>query len=57
MKRIIFLGLLAVVAVAAQANAGLTNGDWSTGDETGWTRWRAPWGSTEQWSAPKDASW
>ncbi|MBP8304973.1 MAG: hypothetical protein KBE04_12695 [Phycisphaerae bacterium] len=52
MKRITLLGLLAVVAVASQAFAGnvLVNGDWGTGDETGWTRWRAPWGATETWA-------
>ena len=33
---------------AVMVNA-VTNGDWGTGDETGWTRWRAPWGSTENW--------
>jgi len=50
MKGIGLLGLMVVVAVAAQASADLINGDWSTGDETGWTRWRALWGATESWA-------
>lgn len=38
-----------VLATAASANL-LVNGDWSTGDETGWTRWRAAWGTQETWT-------
>ena len=51
MKKITLLGLLAIVAVAPQVSAvnGLVNGDFAAG-ETGWTRWRAPWGSTENWA-------
>lgn len=43
------LVLLATVSAASGANL-LTNGDFSAG-ENGWTRWRAPWGGTEQWDA------
>jgi hypothetical protein len=42
---------LLVLGVTSAARAGVTNllvnGDWSTGDETGWTRW--PDGGTEPW--------
>jgi hypothetical protein len=52
MKKITLLGLLAVVAVTLQASAAnvLLNGDWATGTEANWTRWRAPWGATESWA-------
>jgi len=52
MKKIALIGMLAVMAFAVSVNAQnlLVNGDFGTGDETGWTRWRAPWGSTEVWS-------
>jgi len=42
------LGLLAITAPAFAA--GLINGDWNTGDETGWTRWRAVWSSDVNWA-------
>lgn len=48
MKKLMVIAMLAL-ATPAFANV-LVNGDWSTGDETGWTRWRAPWGSTEGWA-------
>ena len=51
MKKITLLGLLAIVAVAPQASAVnvLVNGDFTAG-EANWTRWRAPWGSSENWA-------
>jgi hypothetical protein len=43
MKKVMVL--MAVLAMAATANANLlTNGGFETGDETGWTKWGAPWG-------------
>lgn len=49
MKKV--LCLMAVLAITATASAlPVVNGDWGTGDETGWTRWRAPWGAGENWS-------
>ncbi len=56
MKRSALLVLLAVLSVAAQASANLVNGDWSTGDETGWTRWRAVWGVNENWTVTSGAT-
>lgn len=44
MKRVCVLVALAIT-FSLPAFAGLVNGDWSTGDETGWTRWWAPWGA------------
>ena len=50
------LGTLRVLVIsgllAMHARAALVNGDWSTGDETGWIRWRAAWGDAggESWS-------
>ena len=38
-----------LLAPAAQASL-VINGDWATGDETGWTRWQAPWGNSQTWS-------
>jgi hypothetical protein len=37
--------LILILGIAAPGFGNLINGDWSTGDETGWTRWLAPWGS------------
>jgi hypothetical protein len=49
-RLLVVFTLLALFAVpSAQANL-LINGDFQTGDETGWTRWRAPWGSGENWA-------
>lgn len=48
MHKLVVFGLM--LALATPAFAGLINGDWATGDETGWTRWRASWGTTEAWS-------
>ena len=45
------LCVMAVLALAAPVlGAPVVNGDFETGDETGWTRWRAPWGNSEVWS-------
>ncbi len=49
-KLLVFLGIVLVLGLVSGARANLVvNGDWSSG-ETGWTRWRAPWGSGEQWN-------
>lgn len=47
MKKVL-IGVLLVAGFAAPASAVnlLINGDWSTGNETGWTRWWAPWGAS-----------
>lgn len=45
MKKVFVLTAL-VLALSLPAAADLVNGDWSTGDETGWTRWWAPWGAS-----------
>ena len=51
MRKIAILCSLALLMFATTAIAeSIVNGDFGTGDETGWTRWRAPWGSGEQWS-------
>ena len=47
-KLALALLFFAMVAPASATNV-LVNGDFGTGDETGWTRWRAPWGATENW--------
>ena len=47
------VGLFVVFAMAMATVAGanlIVNGDFSTGDETGWTQWRANWGSGETWA-------
>ncbi|MDM8004529.1 MAG: hypothetical protein QUV05_00015 [Phycisphaerae bacterium] len=48
MKKVIVIVILAV-ATPAFANM-VVNGDFSNG-ENGWTRWRATWGTTENWDA------
>lgn len=50
MKKILLVAVL-LVAVGAPLYAGcnLVNGGWDTLDETGWTRWWAPWGNAN-WS-------
>jgi hypothetical protein len=50
MKKLALVGLVLAMAAPAFAQNMLVNGDFSSGDETGWARWRAPWGSTENWS-------
>ena len=50
MKTSLCVGLLLAVTAAASGANLLTNGDFATGDETGWTRWRAGWGATENWA-------
>ncbi len=45
MKRVFLLSAL-LLAFTAPAFAAVVNGDWGTGDETGWTRWAAPWGGS-----------
>ena len=44
--RKLFVLMAVMLAVSTPALAGLVNGDWGTGDETGWTRWAAPWGAS-----------
>jgi len=42
---------LVAVVLASSASANLlANGDWSTGDETGWTRIPSSWGINMSWS-------
>jgi len=48
MKRLVVL-MAVLLAVSAPVIADVVNGGWDTGDETGWTRWRAPWGAGEGW--------
>ena len=52
-KKMRWLILLTAVVLAASsqvcAQCVVVNGDWATGDETGWTRWMAPWG-TGNWA-------
>ena len=45
------LCVMAVLSITATATAlPVVNGDWGTGDETGWTQARyASWGAGEQW--------
>jgi len=53
MKKLFVLAIaLMVISSAAFAQTNLVvNGDFSTGDETGWTRWNSPWGGGFQWDA------
>jgi hypothetical protein len=52
-KRLLFVLVLLMLAAPTFAQWLIPNGDWSNG-ETGWTRWRAGWGSNEVWSVPND---
>jgi hypothetical protein len=50
-KLLVGCAVACAMLFASAAHAGLVaNGDWATGDETGWTRWRAPWGAGETWA-------
>jgi hypothetical protein len=53
----VIISVFALLLVpVAQANL-LTNGDFDDPvSENGWTRWRAPWGSGENWSDPAGPS-
>ena len=54
MRKMAVLGTMTFLALfAAQANAQnlLVNGDFSSNDETGWTRWQSPWGGGFNWDA------
>lgn len=53
MKRLLFVLVLLMLAAPTFAQWLIPNGDWSSG-ETGWTRWRATWGSNEVWAVPSD---
>jgi len=60
MKRRLLIAawMMTVFFVAAAPAAGanlLVNGNWSTGDETGWTRWYSS-GSAHNWSVWPDGS-
>jgi hypothetical protein len=46
---------MGVATIASAAN--LINGDFETCDETGWTHWRAPWGSGEVWNVVPVGGW
>lgn len=55
---------ISVVLPAAHAQNLLTNGDWSTGDETGWTRWQSGQGVSRNWhlsstgsTTPEGTAW
>jgi hypothetical protein len=50
-----FFVMLALAATPAGAVNLLTNGDFSTNDETGWTRWNSPWGGGFAWDASTGA--
>jgi len=50
MKKFAILLVVMGLCMTAGAQNLLTNGDWATGDETGWTQWRASWGSGETWT-------
>ncbi|MGB9619317.1 MAG: PEP-CTERM sorting domain-containing protein [Armatimonadota bacterium] len=54
--RKLFVLMALVMALSVPAAAGLINGDWSTGDETGWTRWWAPWGAAN-WAVTVNGPW
>ena len=45
-----FVLMALIMALSLPAAAGLVNGDWATGDETGWARWGAPWGGGYGWA-------
>ena len=50
MKKVFAL-LIALLVFSAPAYANLVvNGDFETGDETGWTRWNSSWGGGFSWS-------
>lgn len=49
-KIAVIVAVLSVLAIGETGVAQIVNGDWGTGDETGWTRFRAPWGSSESWT-------
>jgi hypothetical protein len=54
MRKMSVLGTMALLALlVTQANAQnlLVNGDFSTTDESGWTRWNSPWGGGFAWDA------
>jgi hypothetical protein len=48
MRKLTFICVF-LIAVPAFGQNLLINGDWGTGDETGWTRWGSPWGSVQSW--------
>lgn len=55
MKKLVFLSVVFVLlSVPAFANL-VVNGDWATGDETGWTRWSAPWSTGATWIVITDS--
>ncbi len=49
MKKL-FLLVAILAATSTVAQAGILNGAFGLGDESFWTQWRAPWGSTESWA-------
>ena len=50
MRKMAIVSALAFMAFATTASGLVVNGDWNTGDETGWTRWNSPWGGPFNWS-------
>jgi hypothetical protein len=45
MKKVMLIGMLAVAIASSASGANLlVNPGFETGDETGWTKWGAPWG-------------
>ena len=49
MKKIFALAI-ALMVISVPAFAGVVNGDWATGDETGWTRIGSSWGGGMSWA-------
>jgi hypothetical protein len=48
--RKMFVLLAAILVVSTPVLADVVNGDWNTGDETGWTRWQDTWSATHNWA-------
>lgn len=49
--RIVAIALILAMSSYIVADAAnFVNGDFETGDETGWTQWKAAWGTGETWS-------
>ncbi|MGD2205174.1 MAG: hypothetical protein PVH17_00220 [Anaerolineae bacterium] len=52
-RRVRIAALVSILALSVStivSAQNFINGDFETGDETGWTQWRASWGSGETWN-------